>query len=192
MARTFVYANRPLDGVIYEDDLVAIDRAGFAVDLNRVIIDSVAPFVASAERPQLCAMLRRAGALDTVVVFELADLGANPRDMLLTIDTCRRNDIALHCIEIGATDLAKRTPPPLVRALRALVRLETASRRERSKTSIAAARDNGRRPGRPPALSERDQKTVLRTLERGVSVSEVARQFSTSRQTILRIRDAAE
>ncbi len=47
------------------------------------------------------------------------------------------------------------------------------------------------RLGRPPALSVYQQKNVRERLSAGESVSSIARDLKTSRQTIMRVRDQA-
>jgi putative DNA-invertase from lambdoid prophage Rac len=44
--------------------------------------------------------------------------------------------------------------------------------------------------GRPASLTTAQQKAAREALAAGASVSEVARQYGTSRQTIMRVRDA--
>ncbi|HHV7521722.1 TPA: helix-turn-helix domain-containing protein, partial [Burkholderia orbicola] len=44
--------------------------------------------------------------------------------------------------------------------------------------------------GRPSALSDEQRADVLRELDAGASVAALARRFGTSRQTIMRVRDA--
>lgn len=44
--------------------------------------------------------------------------------------------------------------------------------------------------GRPFALSNEQWADVLRELDAGASVAALARRFGTSRQTIMRVRDA--
>ncbi|QBR00681.1 helix-turn-helix domain-containing protein [Paraburkholderia pallida] len=46
----------------------------------------------------------------------------------------------------------------------------------------------GRHTGRPGSLSPTDRGAVIGLLDKGVSVSEIARRFDTSRQPIMRIR----
>jgi putative DNA-invertase from lambdoid prophage Rac len=75
--------------------------------------------------------------------------------------------------------------------LRAVVRMESAARSERSKTGLLAAQRNGQHTGRPTSLSRAEQERVMRALDSGSSVTEVSRRFRTSRQTIMRIRTAA-
>ncbi|CAG2284692.1 transposon resolvase [Burkholderia sola] len=44
--------------------------------------------------------------------------------------------------------------------------------------------------GRPSALSKQQQDDVRQQLDAGASVSSLAKQYSTSRQTIMRVRSA--
>ncbi|MNN39644.1 putative DNA-invertase from lambdoid prophage Rac [compost metagenome] len=57
--------------------------------------------------------------------------------------------------------------------------------------SLAAAKAMGRAVGRPPKHKPEERDAILRALAQGQSVSETARRFNTSRQTVLRIRAAA-
>lgn len=59
---------------------------------------------------------------------------------------------------------------------------------ERTHSGIVRARATGKRFGRPPTLDTEQKKAVLERIKSGVSVSAIAREFSTSRQTILRVR----
>jgi putative DNA-invertase from lambdoid prophage Rac len=55
---------------------------------------------------------------------------------------------------------------------------------------LARAKDQGAILGRPSALAAGEQDAVREALEARVSVSELARRYDTSRQTIMRVRDA--
>ena len=59
---------------------------------------------------------------------------------------------------------------------------------ERTNSGIKQARAKGTRFGRPPALTDAQRSEVLDLLAQGVSVAQLARQFETTRQTIMRIR----
>ncbi len=62
---------------------------------------------------------------------------------------------------------------------------------ERTQAGLSRARAEGTRLGRPASLTGEQRTAVARQLGDGASVSALARAFKTSRQTILRIRDAA-
>ena len=59
---------------------------------------------------------------------------------------------------------------------------------ERTYSGIARARDAGKRFGRPPVLNEEQTQKVLERIKSGASISAIAREFRTTRQTILRVR----
>lgn len=191
MRRTFFYINGASDGEFPERELIQLDRAGYTVALNRVAVDAVAPYVAAAERPALSRLLGRIGPADEVVVLQLSALGCNARDVLATLLNCRKERIGVRCVELGGVDLAARPEPQAVKMLRAVVRMEAATRSERSRNGLMAAQRSGRPTGRPASLSAPDRARVMSSLGSGLSVSEVARRFGTSRQTVLRIRAAA-
>lgn len=62
---------------------------------------------------------------------------------------------------------------------------------ERTQAGLARAKAEGKLLGRPPALSKKQYQLVLSRLQGGDTVSAIARDMKTSRQTIMRIRDAA-
>lgn len=57
---------------------------------------------------------------------------------------------------------------------------------ERTHSGIAKA--DGKRFGRPSTLNEEQQRVVIDRLKAGTTISAVAREFNTSRQTIIRVR----
>ncbi|WP_081086840.1 recombinase family protein [Burkholderia stagnalis] len=188
MRRTFFYVNSSVDTPFPEQELIALDKAGYTVVLSRVAIDRVPPFVPAAERPELSGLLRRAEPGDSLVVLELSALGSSVRDVLSTLMQCRGKGISVVCIEIGNVDLAGRPEPQAIKTLRAVSRMETMTRSQRGKTNLQSAQDSGKRVGRPTSLSRHDRDRVMRSLDKGLPVSEIARRFGTSRQAIMRVR----
>ncbi|MEM5365385.1 helix-turn-helix domain-containing protein [Paraburkholderia azotifigens] len=189
--KTYFYINNPHARQFPEQELIDLDRAGYTVVLNRVAVDHVPPFVPAAERIELSTLLRRIAPDDALVVLELASLGCNARDVLSTLMQCRKAKIAVRCVELGGAELTRRPEPQAVKTLRAIIRMETSARSERSTSSLKSARESGRPTGRPASLSRIDQERIVRFLGKGLSVSEVARRFGTSRQTVMRVRAAA-
>ena len=61
---------------------------------------------------------------------------------------------------------------------------------ERTHAGIARAKAAGKRFGRPPALDDEQKKAVSLRLNEGISISAIAREFNTTRQTILRVKAA--
>ena len=63
---------------------------------------------------------------------------------------------------------------------------------ERTQAGLSRAKAEGKRLGRPASLTAEQRPEVPRRLEEGATVSALAREFKTSRQTILRVRDATQ
>ena len=61
---------------------------------------------------------------------------------------------------------------------------------ERTQAGLSRAKAEGKVLGRPPSLTDDQRKAVERQLEQGATVSALAREFNTSRNTIMRVRDA--
>ncbi len=59
------------------------------------------------------------------------------------------------------------------------------------RTHSGLARAAGKRFDRPPALNPDQRQVALEHLKAGTSISAVAREFGTLRQTIMRLRDDA-
>ncbi|MDE0697429.1 MAG: helix-turn-helix domain-containing protein, partial [Boseongicola sp.] len=60
---------------------------------------------------------------------------------------------------------------------------------ERTQSGLARAKAAGMSLGRPSALSADQQDLVKKKILNCETISSIARQFGTSRQTILRVRD---
>jgi len=61
----------------------------------------------------------------------------------------------------------------------------------RTQSGINRAKAAGQQFGRPPAISKEERRAVIKGLASGINVTELAREFKTTRQTIIRIREAA-
>lgn len=59
---------------------------------------------------------------------------------------------------------------------------------ERTHSGIARAKAAGKRFGRPSVLTKEQQLMVIAQINSGISISAIAREFNTTRQTILRVK----
>jgi putative DNA-invertase from lambdoid prophage Rac len=113
-----------------------IKAAGFAIEVQRLIEESISGSVAAKERPGFTKLIDRMESGDILVVTKLDRLGRNAMDVRATIEQLELASLGarVHCLALGGIDL----------------------------TSSA-----------------------------GINVTELAREFKTTRQTIMRIREAA-
>lgn len=78
-----------------------------------------------------------------------------------------------------------------MQVISAVAELERHLLLECTHSGITRVRASGKRFGRPSALNGEQQQVELERLNAGVSISAISREFSTTRQTILRVRKAA-
>ncbi|OAB09147.1 DNA invertase, partial [Burkholderia pseudomallei] len=128
---------------------------------------------------------------DVLIVTKLDRLGRNAMDVRATVEDLAERGIRVHCLALGGVDLTSAAGRMTMQVLNAVAEFERDLLIERTHAGIARAKAEGKAMGRPSALSDQQRAEVLRELDAGASVAALARQFGTSRQTIMRVRDAA-
>lgn len=108
-----------------------------------------------------------------------------------TVEQLTASGIRVHCLALGGVDLTSAAGKMTMQVISAVAEFEKDLLIERTHSGIARARASGKRFGRPSSLNGEQQQVVLERLNAGVSISAIAREFSTTRQTILRVRKAA-
>jgi putative DNA-invertase from lambdoid prophage Rac len=90
---------------------------------------------------------------------------------------------------LGGVDLTSSAGKMTMNVINAVAQFERDLLIERTQAGLARAKAQGKPLGRPSALSADQQRIVRHKIENGETISAIARQFSTSRQTIMRVRD---
>ncbi|WP_375373850.1 recombinase family protein, partial [Escherichia coli] len=98
------------------------------------------------------------------------------------------SDIRVHCLALGGVDLTSPAGKMTMQVISAVAEFERDLLLERTHSGIARAKAAGKRFGRPSALNEEQQLTVIARINAGNSISAIAREFNTTRQTILRVK----
>lgn len=128
---------------------------------------------------------------DVLVVTKLDRLGRNAMDVRKTVEQLAGANIRVHCLALGGVDLTSLAGRMTMQVIAAVAEFERDLLIERTHSGIVRAKAAGKRFGRPPALDEQQQLVVLERINAGVCISCIAREFSTTRQTILRIKKAS-
>ncbi|KVG61169.1 recombinase family protein [Burkholderia pseudomultivorans] len=191
MSRTFAYARVSTSDQTTANQLREIEAAGFAVDKRRVVSESISGSVSADQRPGFAQLLVRMEEGDVLIVTKLDRLGRNAMDVRATVEGLAERGIRVHCLALGGVDLTSAAGRMTMQVLNAVAEFERDLLIERTHAGIARAKAEGKAMGRPSALSEEQRADVLRELGGGASVAALARRFGTSRQTIMRVRDAA-
>ena len=98
--------------------------------------------------------------------------------------------IRVHCLALGGVDLTSPAGKMTMQVISAVAEFERDLLIQRTHSGIARAKASGKRFGRTSALNDEQKKSVLDRLSTRMSVSAVAREFGTTRQTILRVKAA--
>ncbi|OXI33184.1 MULTISPECIES: recombinase family protein [unclassified Burkholderia] len=191
MSRTFAYARVSTSDQTTANQLREIEAAGFSVDKRRVVSESISGSVSADQRPGFAKLLDRMEEGDVLIVTKLDRLGRNAMDVRATVEGLAERGIRVHCLALGGVDLTSAAGRMTMQVLNAVAEFERDLLIERTHAGIARAKAEGKTMGRPSALSDQQRAEVLRELDAGASVAALARQFGTSRQTIMRVRDAA-
>jgi putative DNA-invertase from lambdoid prophage Rac len=124
-----------------------------------------------------------------LVVTKLDRLGRNVMDVSSTVAKLAELGVRVHCLALGSVDLTSSTGKLTMNVLNAVAEFERDLLVERTQAGLSRAKAEGKTLGRPLSLTEDQRKAVERRLHEGATVSALAREFKTSRHTIMRVRD---
>ena len=190
MPRTFAYARVSTLDQDPQNQLGEIAAAGFQVEPHRVISETVSGSMSIEQRKGFARLLDKMEQGDVLVVTKLDRLGRDAIDVSTTVARLGKMGIRVHCLALGGVDLTSSAGKLTMGVINTVAQFERDLLIERTQSGLARARAQGKRPGRPAALTA-DQKAQVRDrIAQGETLSAIARDMGTSRQTIMRARDA--
>lgn len=192
MSRTFLYARVSTSDQTTANQLAEVQAAGFAVEPQRILQESISGSVPASERPAFSRLLDRLEADDVLIVTKLDRLGRNAMDVRATVERLAEMGVRVHCLALGGMDLTSAAGKMTMGVLTAVAEFERDLLIERTHAGLARARAEGKKMGRPKAIADGKRSAVLDRLAAGDSVASIARDLGVSRPTISRIRDSAQ
>ena len=191
MSRVFAYCRVSTTDQTTQNQSMEIKTAGFNIQTQRLIEESISGSVSAKQRPGFTKLIDRMESGDILVVTKLDRLGRNAMDVRATVEHLSSCGIRVHCLALGGVDLTSPAGKMTMQVIAAVAEFERDLLIERTQAGINRAKATGKQFGRPPALNKSEQAAVLERLASGVSVSELSREFKTTRQTIMRVREKA-
>ena len=155
-----------------------------------MIAETVSGSVPTSMRRGFRRLVDRLEPKDVLVVTKLDRLGRNAMDVGSTVAQLAEIGVHVHCLALGGVDLASSTGKLTMNVINAVAEFERDLLIERTQAGLERAKAAGRKLGRPASLSPEQRQDVARRLDQGATISALARAFKTSRQTIMRVRDA--
>ncbi len=189
MPRTFAYARVSTIDQETQNQVAEIEAAGFKIEPHRIITETISGSVSIALRPEFSRLLDKMEQSDVLIVTKLDRLGRDAIDVASTVAKLEELGIRVHCLALGGVDLTSSAGKLTMGVINAVAQFERDLLIERTQSGLARAKAEGKRMGRPPALSTAQQTDVKARLEAGDAVAAIARDIGVSRQTIMRVRD---
>lgn len=189
MPRTFAYARVSKAEQDPKNQLKEIEAAGFVIEPHRIITETVSGSMPVVRRKGFGRLLDKMEKKDVLVVTKLDRLGRDAIDVSMTVARLEKAGIRVHCLALGGVDLTSSAGKMTMGVINAVAQFERDLLIERTQSGLARAKSQGKTLGRPQILSESQQKQVMDQLREGKAVAAIARNFNTSRQTIMRIRN---
>ena len=189
MSRTFAYTRVSTFDQTSENQIREIQSAGFAVEPHRIISETISGSMAIAQRKGFSRLLDKMEKGDVLIVTKLDRLGRDAIDVSTTVAKLEEVGIRVHCLALGGVDLTSSAGKMTMGVINAVAQFERDLLIERTQSGLARAKASGKPLGRPSALSADQQREVKEKLQNGETISAIARDFKTSRQTIMRVRD---
>lgn len=164
------------------------------VQLDKVFTDKASG--KDTNRPQLQAAIEWVRAGDVLIVHSMDRLARNVEDMLRIVRELTGKGVSVKFAKENMTFDANSDDPRntlLFTILSAFSQFERALIKERQREGIELAKAKGVYKGKQPKLSAEQLTRLRQLIDQGVPKSQVARNFSISRETVYRIlKGAAE
>ncbi len=124
---------------------------------------------------------------DTLHVHSIDRLARNMSDLLSIVDDLVKRDVTVKFHSEGLT-FAPQTDDPMaslmLHMLGAFAEFERSLIGQRRKEGLEAARKRGKQIGRRKSLSDEDLSEIAQKLSKGVSKSDLAKEYGISRTTL--------
>ena len=190
MSRVFAYCRVSTADQTTDNQIQQIAAEGFTVEKGRAIVETVSGSVPAMERKGFLSLLNNLEASDVLVVTKLDRLGRNVMDVLTSVQRLASMKVKVHCLALGGVDLTSSAGKMTMGLIAVMAEFERDLLVERTQAGLARAKAQGKVLGRPRSVDAQASKLVVERLERGEAVAALAREFGTSRQSIMRIRQA--
>jgi putative DNA-invertase from lambdoid prophage Rac len=190
MSRVFAYARVSTTDQTTDNQLCEIKAAGFNIETRRTVTESVSGSVAAMQRKGFSKLVDKLEAGDVLVVTKLDRLGRNAMDVRQTVERLASEGVKVHCLALGGVDLTSAAGKMTMQIISAVAEFERDLLIERTKSGISRAKAEGIHMGRKHSLTEAQRAEIKARLAKGESVRGIAAEFDTTRQTVMRVRDA--
>lgn len=191
MSRNFAYLRVSTTDQTTDNQLREVEAAGFQVDPRRIVMETISGSVPTSERTGFTKLVDKMESGDVLIVTKLDRLGRNAMDVRATVEALTGMGVKVYCLALGGMDLTSPAGKMTMGVIAAVAEFERDLLIERTQAGLARAKAEGKVMGRPSTFSNAQAVEVREKLAKGESVAALARAYKTTRQTIMRVRNAA-
>lgn len=189
MSRIFAYVRVSTAEQNFENQRKEIEAAGFTIEPHRIITDIVSGSMPTVRRKGFTRLLEKIENKDILVVTKLDRLGRDAIDVSSTVAKLEKIGIKVYCLALGGVDLTSSAGKMTMGVINTMAEFERDLLIERTQSGLTRAKSQGKTLGRPQILLGSQKQHVIQQLEERKTIAAIARNFNTSRQTIMRIRN---
>lgn len=183
--RIFAYCRVSTIEQTTENQILAIRNAGYEVQDNRVISETVSGSVLAMERKEFRALVdHKLEAKDMLVVLKLDRLGRDNIDVQQTIELLKGKGVNVVSLDLPVSDLGSSEGKLMLQMFSAFAEFERNRIRERTQEGLNRAKAQGKKLGRPAA--KETTTNVLKCKSEGLSQSEAAQKLGLGIATVKR------
>lgn len=186
MSRTFAYLRVSTSDQTTGNQVREIEAAGFSIQPQRIVEETISGSVAAMERPQFARLVDRLESGDVLLVTKLDRLGRNAMDVRASVERLAGVGVRVHCLALGGVDLASPAGKMTMGVIAAVAEFERDLLIERTQSGLKRAKDEGKKLGRPAVLSLAQQSEVRARRAEGVSLGVLAKSFGVTKAAIQR------
>jgi putative DNA-invertase from lambdoid prophage Rac len=190
MSRTFAYSRVSTADQTTDNQLREIATAGFAVEPQRAVVETISGSTQAAQRPGFARLMDRLEAGDVLIVTKLDRLGRNAMDVRSTVDGLAVKGVRVHCLALGGVDLTSPAGRMTMGVIAAVAEFERDLLIERTQAGLERAKAGGQVLGRPKAAKADEVIEWMR--DNAASVRETAKRFGIGRATVARYHKTLE
>lgn len=185
LSRTFAYLRVSTTEQSTENQRIAIERAGYSLEAQRIISEEISGGVPALQRPAFAALVEhKLEHGDTLVVLKLDRLGRDNIDIQQTIQMLQCRGIKVLSLDLPFGELTSANGKMMMQIFAAFAEFERNRIKERTREGLERARSEGKKLGRPEAKAT--TRGVQEAKQEGLSQSQAAHHLGLSIATVKR------
>lgn len=189
MSAVFAYGRVSTTQQTSANQRLELAQAGYVINDDYWFADEgISGKTCAMLRPEFGSLLSKIRKGETLVVSKLDRLGRDAIDVMQTIRLLGERKVKVIVLQLGNTDLTSAAGKLLLTMLAAVAEMERDLLVERTQAGLQRAKAEGKVLGRPSKTSPEQRRAILDELDRGESVSVLARHYGISRANIIGIR----